>query len=178
MSTSVLRFAPPARTRPARPAPVTPNPHGRHEVAATLPGRQELLDHLARLQPTSHEAAGTLLLIGLVHTEATVYPAATVLDTATSLISYALREGDLLGRAGPAEFAAVVQGSDADADAAAARVLAAVGAARIPGLTVAAGTAALQPDRRPAEILRRATLSLTVARSIGGGQVIRYRGSR
>ena len=61
------------------------------------------------------------------------------------------------------------------AETAAARLVATVPALGIPELTAAAGIAPLTDDADAAEVLRRALLSLTAARRVGAGTVIRYR---
>ena len=81
-------------------------------------------------------------------------------------------------RSGPTEFAVLVEGSPADVDTVAARLTAEVGAPDVPGLGAGAGIAVLEDGVGAAETLRRATLSLTTARSAGAGSVIRYRGVR
>jgi PleD family two-component response regulator len=45
-------------------------------------------------------------------------------------------------------------------------------------VTASAGVAALAPELVASELLRRATLCLTTARSMGAGQVLTYRGTR
>jgi hypothetical protein len=45
-------------------------------------------------------------------------------------------------------------------------------------LSASAGVAALEPGLAASEVLRRATLCLATARTIGAGQVITYSGTR
>ena len=68
-----------------------------------------------------------------------------------------------------------VHDDEAAAEVAARRLTSGVAALGIPGLSAAAGVAALRPDLTPQEIFRRATLSLTAARRTGPATVIRHR---
>ena len=72
----------------------------------------------------------------------------------------------------------MLNGPRATAAAAATRLVAAVSAEGFPGMSAAAGLAALTSDAPAGELHRRATLCLAAARSIGSGQVISYRGTR
>jgi PleD family two-component response regulator len=45
-------------------------------------------------------------------------------------------------------------------------------------MTASAGVAALEPGLSAGEVLRRATLCLATARTVGAGQVITYTGTR
>ena len=69
----------------------------------------------------------------------------------------------------------MLTGTETAAKTAAERLVAAVAALGIPGLSAAAGIARLSADLTAGEVLRRATLSLTAARRVGAGTVIRYR---
>ena len=69
----------------------------------------------------------------------------------------------------------MLTGPATGAHTAAERLVAAVEALGIPGLAAGAGIAALTADLTAGEVLRRALLSLTAARRVGAGTVIRYR---
>ena len=101
-----------------------------------------------------------------------------MLGQLTRMFAGSIRGDDWLARSGPTEFAFVLNGPASTAGAAATRLVAAVSAEAIPGMSAAAGIAALIPDATAGELHRRATLCLAAARSIGGGQVITYSGSR
>ncbi|MPQ97898.1 hypothetical protein GB931_08165 [Modestobacter sp. I12A-02628] len=174
-----------APTRPATPhsaaaaaASAALRSLGTASVASLLPGRSAVLDHLAEVLPGSDTHPTSLVIVGLLRRDDTWPTAPGVLDVVTSLLAGTVRGDDWLGHTGHAEFAAVLSGDAADAEVAAARVLAAVTEAGIPGVRACAGVTVLSSDVTPAEALRRATLSLTVARSVGPEQVIRYSGSR
>jgi GGDEF domain-containing protein len=87
-----------------------------------------------------------------------------------------LRGEDWLGSAGPAEFVIVMSGSPVGAHTVAHRLVTAVGALGVPGLSAAAGIAQLSPDVAAGEALRRGTVSLTAARRVGPGGVVQLRG--
>jgi GGDEF domain-containing protein len=89
-----------------------------------------------------------------------------------------MRGDDWLARSGPTEFAVLLGSAAHHAETAAQRLLRVVAEAGVPGLTACAGIAGLSPDASPTEVHRRATLCLTAARSVGGGRLIRYSGSR
>ena len=93
----------------------------------------------------------------------------------TTLLARSLRGDDWLGSSGQAEFVVLLSGTQTAAKTAAERLVRAVGGLGIPGLSAAAGIAALSPGLTATEVFRRATLSLTSARQVGAGTVIRYR---
>ena len=141
-----------------------------------LPGRAAVLDHLAGQLPGEHDVPRALVLVGLIHRDDETRGAAE--DTAVGVLSATVRRDDWLGRSGDGEFAAVLVGTTAEAETAAIRLVTGIGTAGDAALSAAAGVAVLSPGLSPAEALRRATLSLAVARSMGCGQVIRYTGRR
>jgi len=143
-----------------------------------LPGRAVLLDTLASRLPASGsaETPTVLLLVGLVRSASGWPISDDVLDEVTRRMASCLRGDDWLGISGPGEFAAVMVADVEGAESAATRVLASIAEAGISDLACVAGVAQLSPELSPSALLRRGTLSLTVARSIGGGQVIRYSG--
>jgi GGDEF domain-containing protein len=160
-----LPAAPAARTDDAAVADVT----------ALLPTREVLLQRLAERAPTADDAPATLLIVGLLRRDdGWPTPAATIAQV-TSLLARSLRGDDWLGSSGAAEFAVVLDGPVHAAETAGGRLVAAVTALGVPGLSAAAGIAPLAGDVAAAEVFRRATLSLTAARRVGPGTVIRYR---
>ncbi len=89
-----------------------------------------------------------------------------------------LRGDDWLGRSGPNEFAVLLGGTVEGAEAAAARVVSTIGELGIPGLGACAGVTGFQAGATAAETMRRATVSLQTARTLGPGTVVRYTGPR
>ncbi|MBM7806985.1 GGDEF domain-containing protein [Geodermatophilus bullaregiensis] len=146
--------------------------------AALLPGRVAVLTALAERLADPARRPGALLVVGLLRRDDGWPTPPSALDATTRLVASSLRGDDWIGRAGPAEFAVLVEGSPTDADTVAARLTAEVGDLGFPGLGAGAGIAVLEDGADAAEVLRRATLSLTTARSAGAGSVIRYRGVR
>jgi GGDEF domain-containing protein len=144
------------------------------DVTALLPTREALLERLAE-QPPSHDAPVSLLIVGLLRRDDGWPLAATSLASVTTLLARSLRGDDWLSSPGAGEFAIVLDGPESAAETAAARLTAAVATLGIPGLTAAAGIAPVSADLDAAEIFRRATLSLTAARRVGSGTVLRYR---
>jgi GGDEF domain-containing protein len=147
-------------------------------VTALLPTRAELLDRLAEEMPSADSRPRTLLLVGLRRRDDgwPIPPAA--LARITTLMANGLRGEDWLARSGPTEFAVLVAGPLPGAQAAADRMLAAINAEAVHGMSAAAGLAALVPGLAASEVLRRATLCLTTARTMGAGRVITYSGTR
>jgi GGDEF domain-containing protein len=145
------------------------------DVTTLLPPRDAVLDRLAEQLTTVGAAPATLLIIGLRRRDdGWPTPPATVAQV-TTLLARSLRGDDWLASCGPAEFGVVLAGPVTAAETAAARLISAVGALGVPGLSAAAGIAPLEADVPAGEVLRRATLSLTAARRVGAGTVIRYR---
>ncbi len=104
--------------------------------------------------------------------------AAEVLRALAARTSRALRSEDWLARSAVGEFAVLVDGSISDAEAVAARLVAAVEPVTVGGGTVrlaaAAGVVPLHADMDAAEALRRADLALRSARAAGPGRVRRH----
>jgi GGDEF domain-containing protein len=123
----------------------------------------------------SDQQAGTLLILGLLRRDDGWPTPAGTLATITSLLARSIRGEDWLATSGPAEFVVLMWGPVAAAETVAARLIAAVAGLEIPALAASAGIAGLAPGLAPAEVLRRATLSLTAARRQGAGSVVRYR---
>ena len=148
------------------------------DAATLLPTRAELFVRLGERMDGADESPAVLLLIGLVRRDDSWPTPASTLGTVTALVARSLRGEDWLARSGPSEFAVVLDGTADSAETAALRLTAAVAATGIEGLTAAAGIAPLQAGLSASEVHRRATLCLTAARTVGAGQVIRYRGAR
>jgi GGDEF domain-containing protein len=144
------------------------------DVTTLLPSRDAVLARLAG-QLSAGAAPSTLMVIGLLRRDDGWPTAQSTLARVTTLLAGSLRGDDFLGKSGPGEFAVVLAGPATAAENAAARLVAAVPTLGIPGLTAAAGIAPLTGDADAAEVLRRALLSLTAARRVGAGSVIRYR---
>ncbi|MGY1652023.1 hypothetical protein [Geodermatophilus sp. SYSU D01119] len=145
--------------------------------AGLLPGPAGVRAELERrVTRPAHRPA--LVVLGLLRRDDTRPTSAGVLDATTALVARTLRGDDWLGRSGPAEFAVLLDGSADDADAVAARLTAGVADLGFTGLGAGAGVAVLEDGVAASEVLRRATLSLTTARSAGAGTVVRYRGVR
>ncbi|SDC38098.1 hypothetical protein SAMN05660690_1192 [Geodermatophilus telluris] len=145
---------------------------------ALLPGPGDVLAELAARLPAARRRPAALLVLGLLRRDDTWPTPAPALDATTRLVAASLRGDDWIGRSGPAEFAVLVGGDPADADAVALRLAAGVGALGHPGLGAGVGIAVLEEGLPAREVLRRATLCLTTARSSGAGSVVRYRGVR
>jgi GGDEF domain-containing protein len=165
--------------------PIAANPVA-HEVlpphtsdaTSLLPTRATLLDRLADRTPSSDQAPATLVLVGLLRRDNGWPMPGTQLDLVAAALSANMRGDDWLARSGPSEFAVLLSAAAHHAETAANRLLEIIAGAGVPGLTACAGIAGLSPDATPTEVHRRATLCLTAARSVGGGRVIRYSGSR
>jgi GGDEF domain-containing protein len=148
------------------------------DVTSLLPTRDTVLDRLAERMPVSDEQAGTLLILGLLRRDDGWPTPASTLATITSLLARSVRGEDWLASSGPAEFVVLMWGPVAAAETVAERLIAAVADLDIPGLAASAGVAGLAPGLAPGEVLRRATLTLTVARQRGPRSVIAYREPR
>ncbi|NIH66375.1 diguanylate cyclase domain-containing protein [Modestobacter marinus] len=157
-----------------------PSPPGRHAPAAVslLPTRVTLLDRIAEQTPSSELSPATLVLVGLLRRDTGWPMPGEHLDRVAAALSANVRGDDWLARSGATEFAVLLGAVAHHAETAADRLTEVVSDAGVPGLTACAGIAGLSPDTSPSEVHRRATLCLTAARSIGGGRVIRYRGTR
>jgi GGDEF domain-containing protein len=144
------------------------------DVTSLLPSREAVLDRLADQLPTVDAAPAALVVVGLLRRDDGWPTPRGTLDQVTSLLARSVRGDDWLASSGPAEFVLVLGGPVGGAGTAAARLVAAIADLGIDGLSAAAGIAALAPELTAPEVLRRATLSLTAARRVGAGTVIRY----
>jgi GGDEF domain-containing protein len=134
-----------------------------------------VLDRLTERIPVSDEQAGTLLILGMLRRDDGWPTPASTLAEVTSLLARSIPGEDWLAGSGPAEFVVLMWGPVTAAGTVAGRLVAAVAGLQVPGLAASAGIAGLAPGVAPAEVLRRATLSLTAARQHGAGSVISYR---
>ncbi|WP_222262119.1 hypothetical protein [Modestobacter marinus] len=148
------------------------------DAVTLLPTRVHLLERITERAPTSADAPAALVLVGLLRRDDGRPLPGSDLDRIAGLLSRSTRGDDWLARSGPTEFAVLLDGAAADAETAAHRLVAAVAAAGVGGLTACAGIAGISPEASAGEVHRRAILCLTAARSVGGGRVLRYSGSR
>ncbi|WP_147251802.1 hypothetical protein [Blastococcus sp. TF02-8] len=160
---------PPKATRAAAAAPTAA------DMPVLLPTREALLERIGAELPGSGEQPVTLLVIGLLRRDDGWPTPQTTLAQVTGLLARSIRGDDWLGGSGAAEFAIVLAGPTATAELVGARLVAAVDALGIAGVSASAGVAPLEPGLTANEVFRRATLSLTAARRVGAGTVIRYR---
>jgi hypothetical protein len=154
-------------------------PAGRTAPAVgLLAPRAAVLDRIADVLLSAGTGPSTLLVVGLRRRDDgwPIPPAA--LDQIVAVLARELRADDWLAMAGPTEFAVLVPAPIPAAQAAAGRLVTAVNAAAVREMTASAGVAALEPGLSAGEVLRRATLCLATARTVGAGQVITYTGTR
>ncbi len=145
------------------------------EMPALLPTREVLLERLAAELPTADEQPASLLVIGLLRRDDGWPTAAGTLAQVTGLVARSVRGDDWLGACGAAEFGLVLAGPAPAATVAGQRLVAAIVALGVPGLSAAAGIASLESGLPAGEVFRRAALSLTAARRVGAGTDITYR---
>jgi GGDEF domain-containing protein len=145
------------------------------DVTSLLPQREVVLDRLAEQLPSVGDVPATLLLVGLLRRDDGWPTPQSTLARVTTLLARSLRGDDWLGSSGPTEFVVLLDGPVPAAETAGARLVAAIRALGMPGVSAAAGIAPLSADLGAGEVLRRATLSLTAARRVGADTVIRYR---
>jgi GGDEF domain-containing protein len=144
-------------------------------VTSLLPSREALLARLAEHVAAHAAAPTTLVVIGLLRSDDGWPTAQSTLSTVARFLARSLRGDDWLAKSGPGEFVVLLAGPTTAAETAAARLLAAIPDLGIDGLAAAAGVAALDGDADAAEVLRRGLVSLTAARRVGAGAVIRHR---
>ena len=136
-----------------------------------LPTRAAVLGHLTELLPGTRQRAATLVLVGLSCGD----DDATALAKVTPLLAGLLRADDWMGSWSPGELAVVMSGAATGAQSAAERLVAAVAGLGVPGLSAAAGIAALSTDLDATEAIRRGAVSLRAARRVGPGAVVQHR---
>jgi GGDEF domain-containing protein len=140
-----------------------------------LPAREAVLGRLAEQLPTVGIVPATLLIIGLLRPDDGWPVSRDTIAQVTTLLARSVRGDDWLGSSGPTEFVVVLGGPVTAAESAAARLVAAVADLGVPDVSASAGVTPLVADVAAGELLRQATLSLTAARRVGAGTVIRYR---
>ncbi|MFL6097130.1 MAG: hypothetical protein ACJ71Y_16895 [Blastococcus sp.] len=145
------------------------------DVTTLLPPREAVLAHLTEQLSSTDGAPATLLIVGLLRRDDGWPTPQSTLAQVTMLLARSLRGDDWLASSGPAEFVIVMSGSTTGARAAAERLVAGVAGLGIPGLSAAAGLAPLITGLSAGEALRRATVSLTVARRVGACTVVTHR---
>ncbi len=147
------------------------------DAVTGLPNRTALMRRLGAVQRGPRNRTHAMAVVGITCSEV-LSPGeeATVLRALSSRISRVLRGEDWLARSTDGDFVVLVQGSVADAEAVAERLIATVGPLATPALplTTAAGVSQLAADVDPGEALRRADLALRSARRAGDGAVHRY----
>jgi hypothetical protein len=158
----------------AAPAAATPDA-AITDVTALLPSRDAVLERVDALMPTAYAVPTTMLAVGLLRRDDGRPTPQSTLAQVTTLLARSLRGDDWLGSPGPAEFVILLAGPVTAAESAGTRLVNAIAALGVPGLSAAAGIAQLSDDLSAGEVLRRAMLSLTAARRVGAGTVIRYR---
>ena len=156
-------------------APAAPGSPAVSEMPALLPTREALLERLAVELPSAAEQPASLLVVGLLRRDDGWPTPAGTLAQVTACVARSVRGDDWLGACGASEFGLVLAGPSSAAAVAGRRLVAAIAALGVPGLTAAAGISPLEPALSAGEVFRRATLSLTAARRVGGGTVIGYR---
>jgi EAL domain-containing protein (putative c-di-GMP-specific phosphodiesterase class I)/GGDEF domain-containing protein len=146
-----------------------------------LPNRAALVRRLGAVQreaPARPFALALVRISGLASEILAPDTETAVLRTLTARLTRALRGEDWLARGKDGDFVVLVDGSIADAETVAARLVAAVGLVPIPGgslrLSAVAGVTALFADVDTGEALRRGDLALRSARTAGLGSVHRY----
>jgi diguanylate cyclase (GGDEF)-like protein/PAS domain S-box-containing protein len=147
------------------------------DPATGLPNRSALTQRLAATLRSPAVHSSSLVVLG-VDGLADGHDAA-VLRELTTRFSRVLRGDDWLARAGVSEFAVVVDGTIADAEVVAARLVAAVEPVASTGgttvrLTATAGITPLSADVDAGEALRWGDLALRSARAAGPGRVRRH----
>jgi PAS domain S-box-containing protein len=155
------------------------------DPATGLPNRSALVRRLGAVQRSARGHRFALTLVGVEGLDTAVLDPETeaaVLRTLTSQLTRALRGEDWLARGKDGDFVVLVDGTIADAEILASRLVASVrpiateqGPLR---LTASAGVAALAADIDPGEALRRGDLALRSARAAGPGSVHRYDDAR
>jgi GGDEF domain-containing protein len=145
------------------------------DVTSLLPTREAVLDRVADRLPSADAQPATLFILGLLRRDhGWPIPQSTLVQV-TTLLARSLRGDDWLGSSGATEFVVVLSGTETAAKTAAERLVRAVADLGVPDLSAAAGIAALSSGLTANEVFRRAALSLTSARQVGAGTVIRYR---
>jgi PAS domain S-box-containing protein len=145
-----------------------------------LPNRAALVRRIGAVQREGGRPFALALIgvEGLATQALTPEAEAAALRGLTARLTRALRGEDWLARGKDGDFVVLVDGTIADAETVAGRLVAAVGPLPIPGgilhLTAVAGVTTLLADVDTGEALRRGDLALRSARNAGPGSVHRY----
>jgi PAS domain S-box-containing protein len=145
-----------------------------------LPNRAALVRRLGAVQRGGGRPFALALIgvDGLAAEALTPDAEAVALRALTARLTRALRGEDWLARGKDGDFVVLVDGTIADAETVAGRLVSAVGPLPIPGgilhLTAVAGVTTLLADVDTGEALRRGDLALRSARNAGPGAVHRY----
>jgi PAS domain S-box-containing protein len=156
-----------------------------HELSLTdpltgLPNRAALVRRLGEVQREADGRPFSLALIGIdgLDTDGCPDADAAAYRGLTARLTRALRGEDWLARGKDGDFVVLVDGSIADAEIVAARLVAAVAPLPVPRgarqLTAVAGVTTLFADVDTGEALRRGDLALRSARAACPGSVHRY----
>ena len=155
------------------------------DPATGLPNRAALVRRLGAVQRSARGHRFALALVGVQGLDPAVLDAETeaaVLRTLTSQLTRALRGEDWLARGKDGDFVVLVDGTIADAEILAARLVASVRPIATEHgplqLSAAAGVTGLSADIDPGDALRRGDLALRSARAAGPGSVHRYDDAR
>jgi PAS domain S-box-containing protein len=150
-----------------------------------LPNRAAVVRRLGEVQRTADGRPHALALVGICGLQrAGLDPVteAAVMRAVTSRLTRALRGEDWLARGKDGDFVVLVEGTVADAEVVAGRLVAAVGPITTPDgtlrLVAAAGVCTLSADLDTGEALRHGDLALRCARTAGPGTVLRYDDAR
>ena len=151
--------------------------HPLAEISAVplLPAREAVLARLDEQLSSEGRAGGTVLVVGLLRRDDGWPLSERTRDVVTTMLARSLRGEDWFGSSGATEFAVLTDIPPVAADSMAERLVAGIARLGIAGLCGAAGLAPLAGDVDAAELLRRATVSLTTARRTGPGTVVHYR---
>ena len=146
------------------------------DPATGLPNRSAMTMRLGAALRAPADRPSSLVVLGIDGLPAA--DAGEVLRELTARVARVLRGEDWLARVAVSEFAVLVNGTVADAEAVATRLVAAVepittGAGTV-RLTAAAGVSPMYPDVDAGEALRRGDLALSSARAAGPGRVRRH----
>jgi PAS domain S-box-containing protein len=151
------------------------------DPATGLPNRAALVRKLGAVQRSARAARHSLALIGINGLDTAVLTPETeaaVLRALTSQLTRGLRANDWMARGKDGDFVVIVDGSVADAEILASRLVAEVRPIVTPDgplrLTAAAGITGLPTGVDTGEALRRGDLALRSARAACPGSVHRY----
>jgi len=140
-----------------------------------LPSREAVLARLDEQLAGEGRGSGTLLVIGLLRRDDGWPLSERTRTLVTTLLARSLRGEDWFGSCGTTEFPVLTVAPPVAALSVAERLVEGIARLGVAGLCGAAGLVPLAGDADAAELLRRATVSLTTARQTGPGTVVHYR---